>query len=96
MDKISMTICGDGGYDDSYSVTCNVDGHPYVLSITDTAGQEEYRGLLSASTLNSDASLLVYDITNPSSLETLHQWRRNNASRTSSDCAKSLKRNPEL
>ncbi|OQE78684.1 hypothetical protein PENNAL_c0054G08694 [Penicillium nalgiovense] len=96
MDKISITICGDGGcgkssitmrlvrsqwvheYDptieDSYSVTRNVDGHPYVLSITDTAGQEEYRGLWSASTLNSDAFLLVYDITNPSSLETLNHF----------------------
>ncbi|KAJ5531168.1 hypothetical protein N7527_004561 [Penicillium freii] len=96
MDKISITICGDGGcgkssitmrlvrsqwvheYDptieDSYSVTRNVDGRPYVLSITDTAGQEEYRGLWSATTLNSDAFLLVYDITNPSSLETLDHF----------------------
>ncbi|KAJ5210313.1 hypothetical protein N7491_010119 [Penicillium cf. griseofulvum] len=96
MDKISITICGDGGcgkssitmrlvrsqwvheYDptieDSYTVTRNVDGHPYVLSITDTAGQEEYRGLWSASTLNSDAFLLVYDITNHSSLETLDHF----------------------
>ncbi|KAJ5566293.1 hypothetical protein N7535_007931 [Penicillium sp. DV-2018c] len=56
---------------DSYSVTRNVDGRPYVLSITDTAGQEEYRGLWTASTLSSDAFLLVYDITNPSSLGTL-------------------------
>ncbi|KXG45699.1 uncharacterized protein PGRI_045550 [Penicillium griseofulvum] len=74
MDKISITICGDGGCEDSYTVTRNVDGHPYVLSITDTAGQEEYRGLWSASTLNSDAFLLVYDITNPSSLETLDHF----------------------
>ncbi|KAJ5520607.1 hypothetical protein N7463_001060 [Penicillium fimorum] len=76
MDKISITICGDGGcgLEDSYTVTRNVDGHPYVLSITDTAGQEEYRGLWSASTLNSDAFLLVYDITNPSSLETLDHF----------------------
>ncbi|KAJ5372147.1 hypothetical protein N7517_004153 [Penicillium concentricum] len=74
MDKISITICGDGGCEDSYTVTRNVDGHSYVLSITDTAGQEEYRGLWSASTLNSDAFLLVYDITNPSSLETLDHF----------------------
>ncbi|KAJ5886374.1 uncharacterized protein N7473_009048 [Penicillium subrubescens] len=92
-DKISITICGDGGcgkssitlrlvrsqwiheYDptieDSYSVTRTVDGLPYFLSITDTAGQEEYRGLWTASTVKSDAFLLVYDITNPSSLQTL-------------------------
>ncbi|KAJ5162413.1 RAS small monomeric GTPase [Penicillium capsulatum] len=95
-DKISITICGDGGcgkssitlrlvrsqwiheYDptieDSYSVTRTVDGLPYFLSITDTAGQEEYRGLWTASTLGSDAFLLVYDITNPASLETLDHF----------------------
>ncbi|KAJ6111636.1 ras small monomeric GTPase [Penicillium sp. IBT 18751x] len=122
-DKISITICGDGGcgtfmqllyppvllcwehretvirchhsgflYDrdliksgnrqilnhvtaeDSYSVTRTIDGLPYSLSITDTAGQEEYRGLWTASTLKSDAFLLVYDITNPSSLESLNYF----------------------
>ncbi|KAJ5767958.1 hypothetical protein N7533_000541 [Penicillium manginii] len=70
-DKISITICGDGGCEDSYSVTRTVDGLPYFLSITDTAGQEEYRGLWTDSTMKSDAFLLVYDITNPSSLQTL-------------------------
>ncbi|PLB39360.1 putative RAS small monomeric GTPase [Aspergillus candidus] len=92
-DKISITICGDGGcgkssitlrlvrsqwiheYDptieDSYSVTRTIDGLPYFLSITDTAGQEEYRGLWTTSTLKSDAFLLVYDITNPDSLGAL-------------------------
>jgi GTPase SAR1 family protein len=39
--------------------------------LTDTAGQEEYRGLWASSNLKSDAFLLVYDITNASSLETL-------------------------
>ncbi|KAJ5639816.1 uncharacterized protein N7484_007678 [Penicillium longicatenatum] len=73
-DNISVTICGDGGCEDSYSVTRTVDGLPYFLSITDTAGQEEYRGLWTANTLKSDAFLLVYDITNPSSLETLDHF----------------------
>lgn len=57
--------------EDSYSVTRTVDGVPYFLSITDTAGQEEYRGLWAASNLKSDAFLLVYDITNASSLQAL-------------------------
>ncbi|KAK4939585.1 hypothetical protein LTR10_020191 [Elasticomyces elasticus] len=92
-DKISITICGDGGcgkssitlrlvrsqwtseYDptieDSYSVTRTVDGLNYYLSLTDTAGQEEYRSLWAASNLQSDAFLLVYDITNAASLEGL-------------------------
>jgi GTPase KRas len=39
--------------------------------LTDTAGQEEYRGLWASSNLKSDAFLLVYDITNPNSLEAL-------------------------
>jgi len=55
-------------------VTRTVDGLPYFLSITDTAGQEEYRGLWTASTVKSDAFLLVYDITNPSSLHTLDHF----------------------
>lgn len=91
--RISITICGDGGcgkssitlrlvrsqwtheYDptieDSYSTTRTIDGQPYFLSLTDTAGQEEYRGLWAASNLKSDAFLLVYDITAASSLDTL-------------------------
>ena len=48
-----------------------MDGQPYFLSLTDTAGQEEYRGLWAASNLKSDAFLLVYDITAASSLDTL-------------------------
>lgn len=92
-EKISITICGDGGcgkssmtlrlvrsqwvheYDptieDSYSVTRTIDGLPYFLCITDTAGQEEYRGLWAASNLKSDAFLLIYDITNELSLSAL-------------------------
>ena len=57
--------------EDSYSVTRTVDGQPYFLSLTDTAGQEEYRGLWAASNLRSDAFLLVYDITSTPSLSAL-------------------------
>ncbi len=57
--------------EDSYSVTRTIDGKSYFLSLTDTAGQEEYRGLWAASNLRSDGFLLVYDITAPSSLSTL-------------------------
>lgn len=60
--------------EDSYSVTRTIDGLPYFLSITDTAGQEEYRGLWTASNLKSDAFLLVYDITNASSLSALDDF----------------------
>lgn len=60
--------------EDSYSVTRTIDGSPYFLSITDTAGQEEYRGLWAASNLRSDAFLLVYDITNENSLRALDDY----------------------
>lgn len=61
----------DPTIEDSYSVTRTVDGVPYYLMLTDTAGQEEYRGLWAASNLKSDAFLLVYDITSPNSLDAL-------------------------
>lgn len=60
--------------EDSYSVTRTVDGVPYYLMLTDTAGQEEYRGLWAASNLKSDAFLLVYDITSPNSLDALEYF----------------------
>lgn len=94
--KITITICGDGGcgkssitlrlvrsqwtheYDptieDSYSLTRRIDGQTYHLSLTDTAGQEEYRGMWASSNLKSDAFLLVYDITNRESLEGLREF----------------------
>ncbi|KAI9860188.1 MAG: hypothetical protein M1813_006298 [Trichoglossum hirsutum] len=46
----------------------------YQLCLTDTAGQEEYRGLWAASNLKSDAFLLVYDITNSDSLDALNHF----------------------
>ena len=52
-------------------MTRTIDGQPYFLSLTDTAGQEEYRGLWAASNLRSDAFLMVYDITSAPSLSAL-------------------------
>lgn len=64
----------DPTIEDSYSVTRVIDGATYSLSLTDTAGQEEYRGLWSASNLSSDAFLLVYDITSSASLPALEYF----------------------
>jgi GTPase KRas protein len=61
----------DPTIEDSYSVTRRIDGQTYHLAITDTAGQEEYRGMWATSNLHSDAFLLVYDITSSSSLDQL-------------------------
>lgn len=66
------------GYDptieDLYSVTRRIDGTTYHLSITDTAGQEEYRGMWASSNLSADAFLFVYDITSRDSLEALQYF----------------------
>ena len=64
----------DTTIEDSYSVTRTIDGVTYSLNLTDTAGQEEYRGLWSSSNLHSDAFLLVYDITQANSLEALEHF----------------------
>ncbi|KAK8856270.1 Ras-like protein rasC [Apiospora arundinis] len=61
----------DPTIEDSYSVTRRIDGNSYHLSLTDTAGQEEYRGMWAGSNLGADAFLLVYDITSSSSLDAL-------------------------
>ncbi|AEO59916.1 hypothetical protein MYCTH_2308595 [Thermothelomyces thermophilus ATCC 42464] len=61
----------DPTIEDSYSVTRRLDGVVYHLSLTDTAGQEEYRGMWASSNLGADAFLLVYDITSRDSLDAL-------------------------
>jgi len=67
----------DPTIEDSYSITRTIDGTPHHLSITDTAGQEEYRSVWASSpsaTTHSDAFLLVYDITAPSTLHALSHF----------------------
>ncbi|KAJ4292951.1 hypothetical protein N0V88_005614 [Collariella sp. IMI 366227] len=55
-------------------LTRRIDGLPYHLHLTDTAGQEEYRGMWASSNLSSDAFLLVYDITARDSLDALEYF----------------------
>ncbi|KAK3319836.1 ras protein let-60 [Cercophora scortea] len=64
----------DPTIEDSYSITRRIDGVTYHLSLTDTAGQEEYRGMWASSNLGADAFLLVYDITARDSLEALQYF----------------------
>lgn len=64
----------DPTIEDSYSITRRIDGTTYHLSLTDTAGQEEYRGMWASSNLGADAFLLVYDITSRSSLDALQYF----------------------
>lgn len=58
----------DPTIEDSYTVTRHIDGRTHLLTLTDTAGQEEYRALWTTATLAADAFLLVYDITSAASL----------------------------
>ncbi|CAM1504254.1 Fc.00g018450.m01.CDS01 [Cosmosporella sp. VM-42] len=64
----------DPTIEDSYSITRRIDGTTYHLSLTDTAGQEEYRGMWASSNLGADAFLLVYDITSKDSLDALQYF----------------------
>ncbi|OAA73327.1 Small GTPase superfamily, Ras type [Cordyceps fumosorosea ARSEF 2679] len=64
----------DPTIEDSYSVSRRVDGAAYTLALTDTAGQEEYRGMWASSNLGADAFLLVYDITSRDSLDALQYF----------------------
>ena len=64
----------DPTIEDSYSLTRRIDGTTYHLSLTDTAGQEEYRGMWASSNLGADAFLLVYDITSRDSLDALQYF----------------------
>ncbi|KAK3942039.1 ras-like protein 2 [Diplogelasinospora grovesii] len=64
----------DPTIEDSYSITRRIDGIVYHLSLTDTAGQEEYRGMWASSNLGADAFLLVYDITSRDSLDALQYF----------------------
>ncbi|KOS18178.1 Ras-like protein rasC [Escovopsis weberi] len=64
----------DPTIEDNYSVTRRIDGITYHLSLTDTAGQEEYRGMWASSNLGADAFLMVYDITSRPSLDALQYF----------------------
>ena len=64
----------DPTIEDSYSLTRRIDGATYHLGLTDTAGQEEYRGMWASSNLGADAFLLVYDITSRDSLDALQYF----------------------
>jgi GTPase SAR1 family protein len=69
--RSQWTSTYDPTIEDSYSITRRIDGHVYHLALTDTAGQEEYRGMWAGKVGEVDAFLLVYDITSASSLEQL-------------------------
>ncbi|KAK6181107.1 hypothetical protein SNE40_009038 [Patella caerulea] len=54
---------------DNYAVTTIVDDHPYVLSLFDTAGQEEFNRLRSLAYMNCDVFFLCFSVARPESLQ---------------------------
>jgi small GTP-binding protein len=53
---------------DNYAVTTSMGGKSYVISLFDTAGQEEYIHLRALSYVNSDVFLLCFSVAMPESL----------------------------
>ncbi|KAI9560887.1 hypothetical protein GHT06_011842 [Daphnia sinensis] len=58
---------------DNYSGTTEVDGHPYSITLWDTAGQEEYKNLRILSYPNTDVFLLCYAVSHRPSFENIVQ-----------------------
>jgi len=70
LDKYDPTI------EDSYKKTCEIDGVACMLDILDTAGQEEYSALRDAYMKTGEGFIIVYDITEALSLETVTELRQ--------------------
>ena len=72
--KQAFNTTYDPTIEDSYTIARNIDGVEYLITLTDTAGQEEYRGLAAQDALMADGFLLVYDITSQDSLDQLQHF----------------------
>ncbi|EAX89133.1 small GTP-binding protein, putative [Trichomonas vaginalis G3] len=73
----------EGTFDDSYSATLGFsflskelthNNTKYILNIWDTSGSERYRSVAPNYYRGSDGCILVYDLTNHKSLESLEFW----------------------
>jgi small GTP-binding protein len=64
------TTCGA----DFYTHTCPVNSEQVKLQIWDTAGQERFRSISKSYFRNAVGAVLVYDITNLASFDTLGDW----------------------
>eukprot|EP00918_Siedleckia_nematoides_P063740 GHVU01138688.1.p1 GENE.GHVU01138688.1~~GHVU01138688.1.p1 ORF type:complete len:212 (-),score=36.97 GHVU01138688.1:255-890(-) len=61
---------------DFMSKELNVDDTHVTLQIWDTAGQERFQSLGVAFYRGAECCVLVFDLTNPKSLESLESWRK--------------------
>ena len=58
------------------TIEMNIDGKQYKICLWDTAGQEAYLGVTKLFFKGSNIVILVYDITNSKSFESLEKWLR--------------------
>lgn len=65
----------DPTIEDSYRKTCKVDGRPCILEILDTAGIEQFTAMRELYIKNGEGFILVYSVTNESSLAELNKLR---------------------
>jgi Ras-related protein Rab-7A len=62
---------------DFTSKQLEVDGRTMTLQIWDTAGQERFQSLGWRFFRGSDCCILVYDVTNPSTFQSIQKWQKN-------------------
>jgi Ras-related protein Rab-2A len=63
--------------------TVNIAGESVKLQVWDTAGQESFRSITRAYYRGSAAALLVFDVTNRSSFESISHWLKEAKQNTS-------------
>lgn len=80
--NIMKRFCGEK-FSDKYLITLGVDfkekeitvdGKTVILSVWDTAGQEQFRALTPAYFRAADGCFIVYDITNKESFQLVSSW----------------------
>ena len=57
-----------------HTLTVQVHNTNFRLQVWDTAGQERFRSIVPLYYRDSDAALLIYDITNPESYDSIKLW----------------------
>jgi len=65
----------DPTIDDSYRRQVHVDDEVAIVNISDTAGQEDYRVVLDQRIREGEGFLLVFDVTNPKTLEEARDFK---------------------
>lgn len=83
LDHVDSTIGASFACAESESDDCLT-----KLHIWDTAGQERYRGIISIYYRGADVAVIVCDLTNPESIESVEFWIKDFKDRTNNENAK--------